>query len=917
MAGSISPPPRLQLSETEKKMFVRETDSLFSGVVYWINPAIEQSMRLQISQHLDRGGARPATIRRHEHERRTPTGQTQDTKLNGVLVRPLPQMVHHIARFYIAPQSRAAGRQEQDGVLGATHVISPDTHFGEYSACVRAGVRVVTAQWVERSAAFGWRYVERYFSASAHRIFSGMVILATQMPLEDKERLLASVMALGGQWRERMRADVTHVVMIQPVGKIYDFIQSNPRLGIRAIMPHWFKESINLLKCVPQEPYLFPDPPVLQGMMVRLSAPTLLPAASESPNSSAYDLPKPRTPFLSGYSVAVGSQIREALSEGAVTQLEQRLAEAGARVCLAVDNWDAIDILLCQNRFGYEYSKASRLGKMVCTLVWLYHAMLSGALTSPTLRLLHYPMPLSAVPGMENVVVSVSGYAGAARQYISTLVLAMGARYTPHLSHENTHLVTLQVSGRKYEMAIRANVHVVNHLWVEQCYQRWRLLAVAHPNFTYFPTMPLLSSIVGETEINVGRLSSWVDVPLSNTIAEWSDMDLLSDSDLADDKHDAGAAERIDISSMGSEVVDEDETDIKSVSESGEESTEAPAAGTSANATEPAENVDQHQDAPGLNLTRHTTRAAAMAASKSLSDMMQAANIFEVEMRKERHYKRRNAPAHRASMAEKATANGDTMGAEDVQQQNQQQQNQQQKRRRVESHVRIMLTHTNLSQREEQQIVAMGGEIVATATEATHLVCGYSFKRTLKMLLAITSGRIFIVNRDWLTDSLEQNRWITVDYATSSAGAKSYQIKDQDAEDRLGFSIEQSKRLAQSRRLFEGVTVLFTPNISPGFETMRALVEAAGGRAVTELPEKRLDTLLRANDSAMRNASVKKLDDVAVPLLVVSSELDSQMWTRFHSAHLGYPVVFRTDIILNSLLQQRIYIFNEQDRLLR
>ncbi|KAJ1826072.1 regulator of Ty1 Transposition [Coemansia sp. RSA 2599] len=924
MAGSISPPPRLHLSEAEQKMFVRPTDSLFGGVVYWINPAIEQSKRHQLSQLLEKGGARPATIRRHEHERRAgaEARQTLDAKLNGVLVRPLPQMVHHIARFHIAPraanqQNQQNQSQQQDGVLGATHVISPDTHFGEYAACMRAGVRVVTAQWVERSAAFGCRYVERYFSASAHKIFSGMVVLATHMPVEDKEQLLASVMALGGQWRERMRADVTHVVMMRPAGPIHDFMQAHSRLGIRAILPHWFKESINLLRCVPQEPYLFPDPPVLQGRMHRHGSPALLPAASESPGG-AYDLPKPRVPFLSGYSVAIGSQIREALSDGGVAQLAQRLAEAGARVCLAIDDWDAVDILLCQHRFGYEYSKASRLGKMVCTMVWLYHAMLSGKLTSPTLRLLHYPVPLSAVPGMDRVVASVSGYTGAARQYICTLLLAMGARYTPHLSHENTHLVTMQVSGRKYELAIRANIQVVNHLWVEQCYQRWRMLAVAHPNFTYFPMLPLLGTLVGETEISVGRLSSWVDVPRSNTIAEWSDMDVLSDGDLAEDRNGAdnngnGRAGGDADTDIGTDT--DADTDVKSVSESCEENAESPSGNMATDAAEPTKDGDRQQDEHSQSAaTRHTTRAAAMAASKSLSNMMHAANIFEVEMRRERHYKRRNASS---TTNRTAPAAGESAAAGGLAAEEEQKQQQHQKRRRVEGHVRIMVTHTRLSPREEQQVAALGGEIVATATEATHLVCEYSFKRTLKMLLAITSGRIFIVNRDWLTDSLEQGQWITIDYVTSSSADKSYQIQDREAEEKLGFSMEQSKRLAHSRRLFEGVTVLFTPNISPNFETMRALVEAAGGRAVTELPDKRLATLLRANDHAMRNASVKKLDDVSVPLLIISSELDSQMWSSFHSAHLGYPVVFKTDMILNSLLQQRIHIFNEQDRLLR
>ncbi|KAJ2368755.1 regulator of Ty1 Transposition, partial [Coemansia sp. RSA 2611] len=116
-------------------------------------------------------------------------------------------MVNHIARFHLPP---SAGSPSNGDVQCATHVISPDTHFGEYQACVKAGVHVVTSLWVERSVMSGLHYIERYFSARSQDIFSGMVVAVTHMPAADKETLLASVMALGGQWREKMRADVTH-----------------------------------------------------------------------------------------------------------------------------------------------------------------------------------------------------------------------------------------------------------------------------------------------------------------------------------------------------------------------------------------------------------------------------------------------------------------------------------------------------------------------------------------------------------------------------------------------------------------------------------------------------------------------------------------------------------------------------------
>ncbi|KAJ2386851.1 regulator of Ty1 Transposition, partial [Coemansia sp. RSA 2603] len=667
---------------------------------------------MQIAQLLKHGGARPATLRHHGE-------QSVDSKLNGVIVNGLPQMSSHIARFHLAGkrQGNDSSSGNDAGVLGATHVISPDTHFGEYAECVRLGVRVVTGDWVLRSTMSGWQYVERYFSPSTRKLFSGMIVSVTHMPLGDKETLLASVMALGGQWRERMCADVTHLIVMQAQGPKYEFVQRNKQLGIRAILPHWFKESLNLLRRVPQEPFLFPDPPMLRNEPEKLplvsSGHMVSPPDAESANGSAYDLPHPASACMNGYTVAISLELRNQLSDGAVTRLTQRLNEAGAVVTQSIDDWNTVDIVLCQHRFGYEYAKASRLGKIVGTLVWLFQVLINGTLTSPTRRLLHYPLPVVAVEGMDRAVISVSGYTGVARQFLRTLILAMGARYTPHLSRENTHLVTASCSGRKYAAAVRGGIDVVNHLWIEQCFQRWRMLGVTHPNFTYYPTLPMLNAIVGSTEIDIRRLDQWVNKPAGASIAEWSDMDVLSDSDLAQ-------SNGMDIvngndNEDSKQLVDEDDEDVRSISAS----------------------IDGEDNEDNEVGTRHTSRAAAMAASRSLGEMMRAANIFEKEMRRERQYRSR-------------TRNTMQIGADDnmdAKEQSPHKHNRNDpdkpsisKRRKTESRVRIMLTHVQLTDGEEDQIYAMGGEVVHNASAATHLVVGSTFKRTLKVLLALATG---------------------------------------------------------------------------------------------------------------------------------------------------------------------------------
>ncbi|KAJ1931273.1 Mediator of DNA damage checkpoint protein 1, partial [Kickxella alabastrina] len=268
-------------------------------------------------------------------------------------------------------------------------------------------------------------------------------------------------------------------------------------------------------------------------------------------------------------------------------------------------------------------------------------------------------------------------------------------------------------------------------------------------------------------------------------------------------------------------------------------------------------------------------------------------------------------------------------------QQQQQQLNLGVKRRRVDGSmgkaggapVRIMLTQVRLSANEQLQITALGGSIVDSASDATHLI-GTKIKRTFKMLMALASGRIHIVQRSWLDDSLARGAWIPIsdslgdeedDDDEKGAAASQYLLTDPETELRWGFELKESMRRARCQRLLAGVTVLVTPSTDPGLETLRALVEIAGGRAVGELPDRRLRAMLASNESALRKARVqgRELADLVVPpLLVVSCKEDSGMWPRFQPAASGgggsHAMVFNVELLLTGLLRQKIEVHSEE-----
>lgn len=160
------------------------------------------------------------------------------------------------------------------------------------------------------------------------------------------------------------------------------------------------------------------------------------------------------------------------------------------------------DIYVCQSRVGDDYTFASRAGKVVGNLSWLYHLITQNEWTSPYKKLLHYPLPKEPLPGFKDLRITLSNYAGDARVYLENLIQASGAEYTKNMKADNTHLVTARNNSEKCDAAKEWGIEMVNHLWIEESYAKCEAQKLTDPRYTHFPPRTNLGEVIGQTQLD-------------------------------------------------------------------------------------------------------------------------------------------------------------------------------------------------------------------------------------------------------------------------------------------------------------------------------------------------------------------------------------------------------------------------------
>ncbi|EPS69307.1 zinc finger family protein, partial [Genlisea aurea] len=76
------------------------------------------------------------------------------------------------------------------------------------------------------------------------------------------------------------------------------------------------------------------------------------------------------------------------------------------------------------------------------------------------------------------MIVTVSGYRGFERFKLIRLIATTGAVYVGRMNRSVTHVICWKHQGKKYRLAKRLKVAIVNHHWIEECVKRGTIVPV-------------------------------------------------------------------------------------------------------------------------------------------------------------------------------------------------------------------------------------------------------------------------------------------------------------------------------------------------------------------------------------------------------------------------------------------------------
>lgn len=813
-----------------------------------------------------------------------------------------------------------------------THILCSHVDFPQYYRVLDAGIPIVRPQWVPDCIRKRKQASTRQHSPDPSQFFRDVVVCCADISEYDSEAITGGVVAMGGQHTAKLTKIVTHLVTNS---MDHSYVKSALDRGskIRIVLPHWFDDCFRLGKKISERPYEFPDPELLRKehkTNAKINAsPHLDGAISSTPSEELLEGPPPSPSKDRKYLNALMSKNvffceDLQLSGHLVDTLSKLINHAGGMIVQSVEK---AHIYIGQYRDGEDYKTASRAGKEVANLAWLYHVINRNRYTNPKSRLFHYPVPRNGIEGFHDMKISLSNYSGDSRAYVENLIRACGAEYTKTMKQDNTHLVTAHKQGEKCDAAQEWGLHLVSHLWLEESYAKCTMQSMSNPKYSHFPARTNLGEVTGQTSLDMKNVEKYYfPKPRSPQKQRVAQKSTARQTLPASSVLDTGVPAPQDVEQEAPATVDEaDEMDI--------EEDEAPKTAkkprgkpSRVSLATPRAAVDggKENESPAVASTGRASKLKALTKVHSAAEDM---NKYKKEEQRvggviygglRREVAAEESPAPQRTSRKRTSDEYDPTGVgSDLS--DGETQDPRAKQAKKAKHVsappieyRMMVTGderwmNNQKKEAADKVQLRGlGVLLTTDPKDVDILVAPKILRTRKFVCALACAPL-VVDTTFLDTALAKKKLLE----------DPPMLKDRENEERLGFKLADTLKRAQenNKKLFRGWTVFITEDVNGGFDTYKDIITLNGGQAMLYKGRNGFAVSKRSVSRNDPNAGTESRnqggDDEVDYVYLISGkkEKEIKMWPNFRENAAKHDVEARivsTDWLLNAAMSQRI-----------
>lgn len=740
-----------------------------------------------------------------------------------------------------------------------THLIADSSDFPAYWDAIDGYVHVVRPSWVEQSIQKNRCSNPRQYRPDPNLFFSDVVAtFADDIPSGDRDAIVGGLLVMGGQHSPAVTKLVTHVIALTMESPECKVVRSK-KLNSKIVLPHWFDVCLKLGKKIDPSPYALPDPLILQDQNQDVCVKDSETGHSSIRGASIHDLgcTPPGSESEPRRKLNVFRRRRIALSHDLdltprLHQCIKDIIEQGKGE--VVDDVEHADTFICKTRDQASFSTALDCGKEVGNLTWLYYLINANRYSSPTRRLLHFPYPRKGVPGFHDYKITISNYTGEARVYLENLVKAAGGKFTKTLTQDNTHLITAHANSEKVTAAKEWNIHMVNHIWLEQSYAQMQTQSLTNPRYTTFPTHTNLGEVIGQTEID------------RDVIAKKHSRDV--------NKHHQAKAGRLEPLEPNSSNANfqTPATSSKSKLHSSTKDAQSPFGGLSGKENETPSGRGAkdralnklHKMAPDIVLYEKESKRAGGVV---YGGRRRSTDVDHVSKSSPSHTQKRNT----------STQNIPDYASTDVGNPAPNQA----KRRRTKSangpKIRYVVTGGGWEESKAARARKYGLEEVRNVADGAEVLVASRNLRTLNFFLALAHG-LPIVDIRWLEACLEGKELLD---------QEGYGLEDEDGERKFLFKLQDAMALGKKNvergGLLAGWTLYCTEHVAGGFDQLKKIVVANGGKCLLfkgreASPPPKPEAEDDADEARDEETGRKRFEN---KLILVSEPKDKKLWPKF------------------------------------